>query len=125
MYTYKEGDITSDDLEVDHVWVTIPSAAESEGNAVFASTVFHFESEGVGGYLGTQVWRPTVFDSGKMETHQAIFSAWDKDDTHKVGWVGDNCGRFGGEGTGSHCMLDFKFKQGQRYTVRIKLTRGA
>merc|ERR1712190_439790 len=33
-----------------------------------------------------------------------------------------NCGRFGGEGTGSHCRIFYPFLEGRSYTVRIELS---
>ena len=53
-------------------------------------------------YMGSQVERG---GTGR-EVLQFIFSCWDADSAHKVGWTTDKtCSRFGGEGTGSHCIL--------------------
>ena len=101
----------SDDVQVDHIWSEIPKPSERDGNAIFASLQFWFEN-GVGGYFGTQVWREGATDGlGRTvranETHRVIFSVWDAPDA-EVGWRGDTCGRFGGEGVGSHCVADYR-----------------
>ena len=56
-----------------------------------------------------------------------IFSCWDADSGHKVGWTeatamdkaGNGCARFGGEGTGSHCMSALPVKEGETHTFRV------
>ena len=35
---------------------------------------------------------------------------------------GPNCARFGGEGVGSHCVLDYHLVQGKTYSVRVEMT---
>lgn len=35
------------------------------------------------------------------------------------GWVGPNCARFGGEGTGSHCLIDVTIEENVQYSVRL------
>jgi len=123
---YVTDELTSDDIQVDHVWVRIPRADETSGNAVFASMQYYFEAN-VGGYFGTQAWREGATDLlgatiGADETHQVIFSVWDADEDHKVSWDGSGCGRFGGEGTGSHCRLHYPLREGVRYTLRVSKT---
>ena len=75
--------------------------------------------------MGTQVWR----QNDGTETHKAIFSCWDADKDTQTGWVGSNCSRFGGEGTGSHCLITYPIEQGVRYAIRVafagKNTSGA
>jgi hypothetical protein len=126
---------TSSDMQVDHLWVTIPTPDETQGNAVFSSMQYWMEA-GPGGYFGTQVWRegadPTSWRNGSKhllpskigadETHRAIFSMWDGDSTHKVSWEGENCERFGGEGVGSHCMISYPLEQGKKYTLRVSMS---
>jgi hypothetical protein len=49
-----------------------------------------------------------------------IFSCWDADVAHKVGWTTpETCSRFGGEGTGSHCLLEVPATEGVRYKFRV------
>lgn len=118
-------------LEVEHTWRTLPAASETEGNAVFVSTQM-WHTGGAGGYMGTQVWRD---DSGAgagaaaVETHRAIFSMWDGVDPATgrpvtTGWKGPNCERFGGEGVGSHCLIEYAIKQGATYTLRYESDGG-
>ena len=115
----------SDDVAVDHVWEHIPTPNETVGNAVFASMQFWFEN-GVGGYFGTQVWREGANDQRGHtvradETKRVIFSVWDAPGGGgRVGWRGANCGRFGGEGVGSHCLAPYAFIGGAAYTVRVR-----
>lgn len=52
-------------------------------------------------------------------SHKAIFSCWDASSTVLTGWTGPNCARFGGEGTGSHCLIDVSIQQGVRYAVQV------
>ena len=113
----------SDDVQVDHIWSVIPKPSERDGNAVFASLQFWFEN-GVGGYFGTQVWREGATDGlGRTvranETHRVIFSVWDAPDA-EVGWRGDTCGRFGGEGVGSHCVASVTLLENNAYTLRVR-----
>ena len=83
-----------------------PTAAEKDGNAVFASTQYWTET-GVGGYMGTQVWR----EKNGTETHKAIFSMWDASKDIATTGVGPACARFGGEGVGSHCLITYPLEQ--------------
>lgn len=65
--------------------------------------------------MGTQSWRN---NDGSL-THKAIFSCWDGDATHATGWVGPNCERFGGEGVGSHCLVDIPLRANASFTVTV------
>jgi cathepsin X len=111
-YTLPAG--TATDVEMSYVWAVLPGPSETRGNAVFGSTQMWFEN-GVGGYYGTQSWRNA---DGSM-THKALFSIWDASASVATGWVGPNCARFGGEGTGSHCLVDIDLVAGAVYTVRL------
>lgn len=126
---------TSSDMQVDHLWVTIPTPDETQGNAVFASMQMWMEA-GPGGYFGTQVWREgadtTQWRNGSKnllgsrvgagEGHKVIFSMWDADKDTKVSWEGDNCERFGGEGVGSHCVIMYPMEQGKKYTMKVSMS---
>lgn len=71
------------------------------------------------GYMGTQAWR---LSNGSM-TYRALFSCWDASATEQTGWVPGApgyCERFGGEGTGSHCIVPVELRQGVRYAVRVE-----
>jgi len=59
-YKWPKNAPTSADIEVDHVWTTIPAGGETDGNAAFASSQYWYESytgakANTAGYLGTQV----------------------------------------------------------------------
>lgn len=131
---------TSPDMEVDHTWVTIPAGSSSDGNGVFASSQYWYESYGApcpnrsdhgmscnsAGYMGSQVMRGP---DPEAERHVFIFSCWDADSAHKVSWTtplsADNswgCSRFGGEGTGSHCMLEVSPQEGITYNFRVSMS---
>ena len=115
----------ADDVAVYHIWETIPTPSEKEGNAVFASMQYWFEN-GVGGYFGTQVWREGAIDQlGRIvranETHRVIFSVWDAPGGQKVGWRGAGCGRFGGEGVGSHCLIPYPLREGDAFYLRVRM----
>ena len=113
-------------MEVDHVWVDIPSANYSDGNGVFASSQFWFADEKMmtiaGGYMGSQVMKGT----DGSERRVFIFSTWDSDPkasggrAARVGWTTpESCARFGGEGVGSHCILDVDVMPGTLYNFRF------
>lgn len=60
------------------------------------------------------------------ENRNFIFSCWDADKTHNVGWKaaynmnnGSGCSRFGGEGVGSHCLLRYPIKENVVYNFRV------
>lgn len=109
---------SSPDMEVHHTWVTIPKGSSTDGNGVFASSQYWFESYDMpcpnrsdhgmscnsAGYMGSQVM---AGGPGGSEKQVFIFSCWDADSAHKVGWTtpkdaqGNGCSRFGGEGTGA------------------------
>jgi hypothetical protein len=55
------------------------------------------------GYIGLQT-------NGK----KAIFSIWNALDAQ-----GPNCRRFGGEGVGYQCLINYNFQQGHTYRVRV------
>ena len=113
---------TSPDMEVDITWVTIPKGTATDGNGVFSSSQYWYESYGgpcpnrsdhgmscnSAGYMGTQAMRK----GDGTEKTVFIFSCWDADSAHKVGWTTPSCSRFGGEGTGSHCLLEVDVKKG-------------
>jgi len=127
-YYLEFGDRVSD-MEAEHVWVTVPALNETNANAVFASNQFYFE-KGVGGYMGTQVWRTGVSDAqwgfllGGDATYKVIFSIWDAKPSHKAQPGKDvvslqNCGRFDGEGTGAHCLIPYPLRPMQRVGVKM------
>jgi len=115
-------------MEVEHVWVTVPQMHEN-ANAVFASNTFWFE-KGQGGYMGTQVWRTGVTDRdlgflfAGDAAYRVIFSIWDGSPMHRAEPGTDvvsaqNCDRFGGEGTGAHCFIEYPIKPGMKVGVRM------
>lgn len=93
------------EMEITIVW-------ESMGNGnVYFAMQFWFEC-GQGGYFGVQ-----IHSDGK---HIYNYAIWDIDSSHVTSYGADPwCGRFGGEGTGSHCQKDTHFKFGQEYVVKV------
>jgi hypothetical protein len=91
---------------------------------------------GPGGYFGSQVWRvgaeTSLWQNGSRnlfgatisasEAHKVLFSMWDADADHQVTWEGDNCERFGGEGVGSHCVINYPMSHGVKYTLRVAMS---
>ena len=76
------------------------------------------------GYMGTQAFR----DPSGALTFKALFSIWDVVPTAtsvrdgQAGWVPGApgfCERFGGEGTGAHCIVSVTLQQGVVYAVRV------
>jgi hypothetical protein len=109
-------------MRVDHVWTSIPSGSETVGNGVFASSQMWWHAANgtqlAGGYMGSQVMR-----NGDEERRVFIFSCWDHSPTNRVGWTTPaTCARFGGEGVGSHCILDYKVMPGVLYNFTLKLS---
>ncbi len=96
-------------------WVILPGPDELHGNAVFAATQQWFLA-GPGGYMGTQSWRNA---DGSM-TRAAIFACWDASAGVQTGWTGPNCARFGGEGTGAHCIVPVDLRANASYAVRVE-----
>ena len=114
---------TASAMTMTHRWLVMPQASSTVGNAVFASTQF-WHVTGAGGYIGTQSWRL----SKTSETHRAIFSCWDEP-PRVTGWKDDaisnaNCARFGGEGVGSHCLIDVSLRENTTYTLTYRAAGG-
>merc|ERR1719221_2242718 len=115
----------AEDFQVDYVWRDVPAPGDAEKVGVFASMQFGFEAGG-GGYMGMQVASSVASDIFGIEvdgqvTQTAIFSYWDLDPSHKISFLGPPCGRFGGEGTGSHCKIPYRFSEGAKYTMRLRI----
>ena len=92
------------------VWTAIdPRVPANRG--VFLATQFHFE-HGNGGYFGGQ------FHPDGSQT--VIFSIWDANATAKTSHPdAPTCGRFGGEGEGSHCEVGLNFSLGTAYDFSV------
>eukprot|EP01062_Namystynia_karyoxenos_P029723 TRINITY_DN22285_c0_g1_i1.p1 TRINITY_DN22285_c0_g1~~TRINITY_DN22285_c0_g1_i1.p1 ORF type:complete len:329 (+),score=94.00 TRINITY_DN22285_c0_g1_i1:87-989(+) len=123
-YDWAGGQALSDNMEVDHVWTTIPSGDDTHGNGVFASSQYWYKGEKgtaikAAGYMGSQVMR----GSNGQERRVFIFSCWDNDPQHMVGWTTPaTCARFGGEGVGSHCILEYPTQPGALYKFRVAMS---
>ena len=77
---------------------------------VYAAFNFAFQN-GQGGYIGTQ-----SDSNGK----HAIFSIWDDvDGSMSALGISSNCDRFGGEGVGARCLIDYPWIAGREYLMRI------
>lgn len=105
-------------VEMDHVWVVLPTAKDTNGNAVFASTQQWYGPSSVGAYMGTQAW---LQENGTM-AYRALFSVWDASPMVQTSWLPGPgyCERFGGEGTGAHCIIAVQLVQGLTYRVRVE-----
>jgi len=126
-YYIEQGGV-SQDMEVDQVWIRVPQVNETSANGVFASSQFSFQ-RGQGGYMGTQVKRKGISDTAfgwfadSGLEHRVMFSVWDGSPEHRAVRSTDstslrNCERFSGEGTGTHCSVNYPMPQG-KVTVRI------
>lgn len=81
-----------------------------EGWGMYAMYYFTFQA-GVGGYTGLQ---KTV--NGKT----AIFSIWDANGRQTaMPTPGTVCNRFGHEGTGTNCIINFNWKADTEYKMRV------
>lgn len=69
---------------------------------------------GSGGYIGLQ---SNGNRSKGTPGKSALFSIWDADAV--TGPADGECGTFGGEGEGYHCIDDFDWQLGRTYTLRI------
>jgi hypothetical protein len=126
-YDWSDKAELSDDMEVDHVWTTIPRSSNPNGNGVFASSQFWYHDvDGntvAGGYMGSQVMSSGA--TGENDRLVFIFSCWDSDpkitgDIIRVGWTTpDTCSRFGGEGVGSHCIVEVPAIEGTLYNFTL------
>ncbi|GEM_PF-6542841 len=82
----------------------------SSSTGIYPAFNFVFQN-GVGGYMGTQ-----TDSNGK----RALFSIWDDaDNSMSAVPVSSNCKRFGGEGTGAQCPLDYPWIAGREYLLRL------
>eukprot|EP00040_Diaphanoeca_grandis_P044597 m.12879 g.12879 ORF g.12879 m.12879 type:complete len:317 (-) comp9489_c0_seq1:474-1424(-) len=114
------------DMEVDHVWTSVPQGSNPNGNGVFVSSQYWYHdasgAQTAGGYMGSQVFKGSA---GAPEHRVFIFSCWDVTGAlgnATVGWTTPNCARFGGEGVGSHCILEYPIKEGTLYTFRVAMS---
>ena len=111
----------SSTMAVDHVWTSIPDSCETDGNGVFASSQMWWHADNgtelAGGYIGSQVLRGA---SGDVERRLFLFAIWDHSSANRVGWTTPaTCGRFGGEGVGAHCLLDYPTRAGVLYNLSL------
>ena len=122
-YAHYEGfDSKIDVSSISHnaTWMILPTAADTNGNAVFVSQQHWFRAN-VGAYSGTQSWLDKKVNPPLM-VHKAIFSAWDGDPANGVhtGWTTpSSCGRFGGEGTGAHCLVEIPLRPNATFSVSV------
>lgn len=103
-------------MEVEYVWTIIPTASDTDGNAVFVSSQYWHEAPHAAGYMGTQVLLD--IDRG-VERRIFIFACWDAEPQHQVSGTTASCTRFGHEGNGSHCSLDLPVQRGVPYRFRV------
>jgi len=86
-------------------WNKVPASG-----SIYPAFCFGFQV-GQGGYIGTQL----VGSSKK-----AIFSIWDITEGSETAQPAHtNCGRFGGEGTGAKCIIDYPWQEGREYRLRV------
>lgn len=96
------------ELSIYTKWITVPIS-----DGIYAAFDFTFEN-GRDGYIGTQ-----IFNDRKL----AVFSIWDssgttQDSNPAVAW----CNRFGHEGSGSQCIIDYPWVTGREYKLVVKRT---
>lgn len=94
------------------IWDRVEHTAQSY---VYGAMQFYFEN-GVVGYFGGQHHGlgQTIVD----------FAIWDSSNISKSSQAMPvpGCGRFGGEGTGSHCEQDVDLLKGREYSYHIELS---
>jgi hypothetical protein len=115
-YFHFQQPLLATEIHVDHKWIAIPSVSDNQPN-VFSSTTYNFEN-GANAYMGSQVVKEGFWMFAKMKG-KFIFSVWDTRGG-KPTWIGSNCGPFGGEGTGAHCILTLDIKPFVKYSVRVR-----
>jgi hypothetical protein len=82
----------------------------SSSTGIYPAFTFGFQN-GQGGYMGTQ-----SDSNGK----HALFSIWDEsDDSITALPASTNCNRFGHEGSGTSCFMDYPWIAGREYLLRI------
>ncbi|MBI1863282.1 DUF3472 domain-containing protein [Candidatus Microgenomates bacterium] len=88
-------------------WQAVPS-----GTSIFASYQFGFQA-GNGGYIGTQ-----IYSNGQKK---AIFSIWDVDGFPLSAQPNEAwCQRFGGEGLGAQCLIDYPWVANREYKLVVR-----
>lgn len=123
------GSAISDDLQVDHIWETLPNLTAKDAGGVFVSLGFWFEN-GIQGTFGTQVLRTGSVDAlGHVvtpnTTHRVIISIPDAHASQHVGWSGEYCARYGVEqgtssGIGSHCVTPYELTTGAAFNLHLE-----
>jgi len=108
-----------------HVWYRFHK--HHGGVKSFSSYLRWTQAERGDVYLATQFWTGcgNGYFGGQLHkdgSHMVLFSMWDYDGaTPSAQGVSPWCTRFGNEGAGAHCGLDYVFEFGTEY--RFELTR--
>lgn len=108
-----------------HAWYSFQTTQKDFDN--FTSYLSWTQAEKGDVYLATQFWTGCSggYFGGQLHsdgTHSILFSIWDFNATVKNSrGASPWCARFGGEGEGSHCGLDYVFEFGVEY--RFTMTK--
>mmetsp|Transcript_55432 Transcript_55432/g.108515 ORF Transcript_55432/g.108515 Transcript_55432/m.108515 type:complete len:491 (-) Transcript_55432:121-1593(-) len=110
-----------------HVWYKW-TPAKSEQLVQSMHTVFRWTQMAVGNvFFATQFFTPTQGGYFGAQCHEdgtqmILFSLWDFNNTYKNAWgISPWCGRFGGEGEGSHCGLMYPMLPGVDYEFHVAI----
>ncbi len=85
-------------------WESAPATSR-----IYPAFNFSFQA-GVGGYMGLQL---------VGNTKKVLFSIWDVSGNANTALPTGNCNRFGGEGTGTQCLMNYDWVLGREYRLRI------
>lgn len=97
---------TYEDMTTYVTWQTVPTTT-----SIFAAYQFGFQA-GNGGYIGTQ-----IYNTGSKK---AIFSIWDVDGFPQSSQPNSTwCQRFGGEGLGAQCVIDYPWVVNREYKLVV------
>lgn len=94
-------------LEMNITWEESPTCG-----AVYPAFGFSFQAS-AGGYIGAQL---------VSTTHKALFSIWDSGPYTQSAQPHPStpqCHRFGHEGTGTMCLIDYEWIVGREYTLMV------
>lgn len=104
-YTEFFGEENASQTVIYATWESAPAQG-----AIFHAHQFGFQV-GRGGYIGLQL----VGNQKKV-----LFSIWDMTENSGSAVPLGNCDRFGGEGTGARCLINFNWIAGREYSLKVK-----
>ncbi len=101
-YWFSSGSLS--EIEMYFTWLKEPGFS-------YIYSAFTFGFEPTGGYTGLQQ---------VGNTKKVLFSIWDIPTDITANPAHANCGRFGGEGTGAKCIMDYNWVEGHEYRLRVE-----